>query len=300
MQNPSPLIGQAVGDSLGMPFETLPPDNPTLLAWDGVTYKKSDYHRLRPGQWTDDTMMAKCLAEVLVEGFFPSRVADAYLTWFNSGDLRGMGKATKAALWRLDQGETWEFSGTEGAEGNGSAMRAAPIGAYLVKSPELIADFARVDARITHRSLEAEMGSVAVATTVALLLQGTPREHLVKTLLPALEDCLVRRGLEKIDTFVRQGMALPDILRHVGTGAHVTQTVPAALSVLLLTDSFEEAVVSAIRAGGDTDTTAAIVGAFAGTHYGLDAIPEAWRSGLEQFESLRALEVTLLQGPRLD
>lgn len=289
----SPLVGEAVGDALGMAFETQEGNSEALLQWDGKRYLPSEYHGLRPGQWTDDTMMAKLIAEsiVICGGFYPSDIAERYRAWYRSNDHRGMGKATKAALGRLDQGVSWAESGTEGSEGNGSAMRAAPIGFFFNENPEAIQEFATIEARITHRSLEAEQGSIAVAIGTALLVRKPDLRVFADLVAEHLGDCQIRQGLRKVTFYQQQGdLSAAEALRLLGTRAHVVQTVPSAFAAFLLTKSFEEAVQVAIRAGGDTDTTAAITGALAGTYYGFNQIPQAWRDGLEDLDRLRELE----------
>lgn len=299
----APLVGEAVGDALGMAFETMRPDDDSLTSWDGSTYHPSEYHGLRPGQWTDDTMMAKIITESLVTcgGYYPRDVADRYLAWYRSGNHRGMGKATREALERILNGTPWNRSGVEGAEGNGTAMRAAPLGFFFHEDLVTTREFAQMDARITHRSLEAEMGSVAVALGVALLLNKVEPKELVEKVVEHLADSNVKLGLEKITFYQRQGgVTAAEALRIIGTRAHVTQTVPAAFAAFTMTSSYEETVRVAIRAGGDTDTTAAIAGALAGTFYGINAIPKAWKDNLEDFHHLRRLETKIARGPRSD
>jgi len=129
MNFPAPLLGLAIGDALGMPFETAPRSRPDLLDWDGRSFRNSDdYHGLNPGQWTDDTQMSLALSRTLIEHqqYVPEAAALAYRQWFE-GDCRGIGGSTKRAMEKLCRGVPWTESGTPGAEGNGTAMRAAPF-----------------------------------------------------------------------------------------------------------------------------------------------------------------------------
>lgn len=296
-ENPSPLVGQAIGDSLGMPFETQPANSPELLAWDG-SYLPSEYHNLRPGQWTDDTMMARMIAESLISrnGYYPPDVSKRYVEWFCSGDHRGMGKTTRTALDKLNQGASWAESGIQGAEGNGTAMRAAPIGFFYKEDLPTVREFARLDAKVTHRSHEAEMGSVAVAIGVALLARGkADKTNLVSQVIPWLEGSRIKTCFSYMFSFF-EGLFVKDALRRTGTKAHVVETVPAAFAAFTLTSSYVEAVEAAIRAGGDTDTTAAITGALAGTYYGLEGIPERYTHDLEIFDTLRDIDLQLTKG----
>lgn len=298
-QDPSPLIGEAVGDALGKAFETMKSDDPALLAWNGEMLP-SKHHELQANQWTDDTMMARILAESihLCGGFYPRDVADRYKHWLQVGPPRGMGTATRKALGRLLDGTSWTESGGEGAEGNGTAMRAAPIGIFYHEDFDTIAEFARMDARITHRSLEAEEGSVAVAIGAALALKRVDLRLLVQITAENLRPSAVKNSLCRLTRV--NGESAQEMMQYFGTGAHVVETVPSAFSALLCTKSYEEAVMASIRAGGDTDTTAAIAGALAGTYYGFASIPKRYRQDLEEFHTLRRLERSIVKGPRTD
>lgn len=298
VNDPSPLVGCAVADALGMPFETRLSSDPLLLNWDG-SYLPSEYHKLKPGQWTDDTMMSKRLMESLYicGGFYPRDVANRYLHWYLSGDTRGMGKTTKAALQRLKEGFRWTDSGVENAEGNGTAMRAAPMGAFYHDDPLTVAEFARMESRITHKSIEACEGSAAVALMVAYLWQGVDRFDLLEATLEFLNNSRIKDKLIILNN-TKDRLSLPEAFETFGTNAHVTQTVPSAFAAFMLTNSYEEAVMATIRAGGDTDTTAAITGALAGTYYGFEGIPKKYRLDLERMDHLHKLDSHIGVGPQ--
>lgn len=286
-RTPATLTGLAIGDALGMPFETHPFSSTALHAWDG-SFQSGASNTLQPdmapGQWTDDTKMALGLAESLIEAntYSPVAAAAQYVGWFFSGDHRGMGKATRLALERLIRGHHWLDSGIQGAQGNGTAMRAAPLGLFYHRNPLAAAKAAVIDARITHASKEAEDGSAIVAAAVAILMREdfNPKNLIQSTLYytgfeseVASKLCDVRDFFEdrKFDKVEERLKAAFTLMLQMGTGAHVVQTVPAAFLCFLSTSSFKDAVELAIRAGGDTDTTAAITGALAGTFYGVEA-----------------------------
>ena len=297
ISDPSTLVGEAIGDSLGMAFETRNPDDPLLLNWDG-SYLPSEYHHLNPGQWTDDTMMAKLLMESLFicGGFYPRDLSERYLHWYLAGPLRGMGKTTKASMQRLKSGIPWNDSGIDGAEGNGTAMRIAPMGAFYHEDPLTAAEFARVEARITHKSLEADEGSAAVAVMTALIWKGVSKLSLIGETLPFLRVSKIKEKLTILGD-IQDKTTLEEAFRIFGTRAHVVQTVPSAAAAFILTDSYVDAVTSAIRNGGDTDTTAAVAGALAGTYYGFAAIPKKYKAQLEGIDHFRKLESRINVGP---
>jgi len=288
------LTGLAVGDALGQPFETAQADDPRLLAWDG-RYGSSEYHKLGPGQWTDDTKMSSCIAESLLEykEFNPTDLSRRYLEWYRSGDLRGVGKSTKKALSHLHNKVPWVHSGIVGAEGNGPAMRAAPIGLFYRKYPHIIVKVASTEARITHDSRLAEQGAIAVAMGVAFLAQGVPKEAVLDKVSFYLDDGPIKYSLLSASAQAKRQMEKPwEHLTTMGTKAHILQTVPAAYYAFLANDNYQGTVETAIRAGGDTDTTAAIAGALAGTHYGIEQV-EKYLPELEDASAIRSLEQKL-------
>lgn len=305
---PATLLGLAIGDALGMPFETLEPFSPILMDWDGSFLSGASntlQPERKPGEGTDDTKMAVALAKALLDkaGYEPSAALREYLAWFKSGDHRGIGNATREALTRATQGHTWVSSGVLHAEGNGTAMRVAPLGLYFRKSLTTVSAMARVDATLTHRSFEAQEGSVAVAIGVATLAEGLAEKHNI--LEPVLnfiradpaDPCItmVETRLLDVREFLKTGPDLKKVMEYLiekGTKAHVADTVPAAFLCFVATDNFKDAVELAVRVGGDCDTTAAITGALAGTYYGEDQV-EPYLSQLEGSADLRALNYQL-------
>ena len=134
------LVGCAIGDALGNPFEMDPANKPRLLEWDGLFKEGGTFWWGQPGQYTDDTLMSLALAASLLEfeGFNPEDVGLKYLAWMDSGNTRGIGGTTAAALTNLKLGATYQTSGLthndgKPACGNGTAMRASPIGLWCLK-----------------------------------------------------------------------------------------------------------------------------------------------------------------------
>jgi ADP-ribosyl-[dinitrogen reductase] hydrolase len=296
------LVGCAIGDALGNPFEMLPATNPQLQNWDGFFREGATFwKRANRYQYSDDTLMTMTLSASLLEhnGFDPEDVAKKYLAWYDSGNTRGIGATTATAIARLKMGATWQESGLthsfdgRPAGGNGTAMRASPIGLFYRKDLSKIIEVAVADASITHNSDEPKMGSVAVALATALLSYGDPPLSVWTEVLEVLPDCVVKQKLELAKNEWLNGTEHSAALANIGVSGYVPETVGAAFYCLRATNSFKDAVVMAVKAGGDTDTTAAIVGALAGTYYGLDDIPEEYK-GVENFELLQALTDELI------
>jgi len=296
------LVGCAIGDALGNPFEMKPASSPALKEWDGLFKAGGTFWKGEAGQYTDDTLMSMALTASLIErsGFEPANVAENYLAWYESGNTRGIGTTTANAIHNLQHGATWQESGLKHsidglpAGGNGTAMRASPIGLWYRKEPELLLESAMLDASITHNSFEPKMGSVAVALATAMLANGTATpQDVCYQITDIVTDSIVKEKLLLAQKWLEQGTPLDTIveeaLAEIGVSGYVPETVGAAFFCLGATDNFKDAVVMAVKAGGDTDTTAAIVGALAGTYYGLENIPSEYTETVENFELLQGL-----------
>lgn len=298
MKTIATLVGCAIGDALGNPFEMWDSSELELQNWDGLFKAGGTFWVGEPGQYTDDTLMSIALASSLIENgkFVPEHVASEYLSWYNSGNTRGIGTTTAGAMVNLKLGSQWTESGlthsVDGlpAGGNGTAMRAAPIGLWYRKDPEQLLQVAMDDASITHNSHEPMMGSVAVALAVSLLANGThtPMEAL-ETVLEIVSDSVVREKLAEACAYLKESVEPTEALAKLGVSGYVPETVGAAFYCFCATQNFKDAVVLAVKAGGDTDTTAAIVGALAGTYYGLEGIPSEYKDRVENFQLLQDL-----------
>lgn len=280
---PATLTGLAIGDALGVPFETLHFMSAKLAEWDGRFVASMGINTIQPerqaGEWSDDTIMATSLAASIAEHstYNPVAAAAAYVTWYDSGDHRGMGGNTRAALERLKQGYHWVNAGLLHSEGNGSAMRSAPIGLFYRNSLITAADMARTDSQITHRSIEAQEGSAAMALAVAMLARGIAAPmNVTKAVAELLNESKLRTRLQKDIAWrsesVRSLKETMQYLLEAGTGAHVVESVPAAFMCFAHCTNFKDTVELAVRLGGDTDTVASMAGTLAGTFYGYDQV----------------------------
>jgi ADP-ribosylglycohydrolase len=176
------LIGGAIGDALGVPFETYLVNHPELINWDGKTYLGSKHHGLKPAQYSDDTQMSIMVAESLLnnDGFNPDDLSQRYINWIEDGIARGYGRTTFLAVQNLKSGKHWSESGIAGSYGNGTAMRAAPFGVYFRNDLKSLVEIIKIDSNITHASEEAEAGAIAIALTTAYAVNNDTENLLDK------------------------------------------------------------------------------------------------------------------------
>lgn len=288
------LLGGAVGDALGVPFETKLLNNPALVEWDGKTFLGSEHHKLEPGQYSDDTQMSIMVAESLIEhnGFDPKDLSERYVDWMISGRARGWGKTTLMAIQNLVAGKNWTESGVAGSEGNGTAMRAAPFGVYYRDDIKTLIEVVKVDSAITHASSEAEAGALAIALAAAAGV-NKDTENLLQRIWEFLPDSRVKSSIFSLPSLVNSPFIKPaQALTILGTKANVRETVPSALYCFMKFDNYYDAVLCSIKAGGDTDTTAAIVGGLFGAKLGITAIDKSFHT-VEDFDRLVELDSKL-------
>jgi ADP-ribosyl-[dinitrogen reductase] hydrolase len=304
MKKPAAIVGLAIGDALGQPFEFCGHDMITASDWAGEYRPGSCYKELKPGQWTDDTKMAICLARSLLAAgeFDEQSVAVEYLKWYNSRDLRGIGLQTTRALHNMLEGIPLDECGKiirRGAVcGNGTAMRVAPLGVFFRNDLVKLVKGARADAVLTHNHVDAKDGSVAVAYISALLANGERPLEAIQETIALLSDGHVKEALITGAQLAHESKKWEDALV-IGPQGTAHQTIGTAAFCLLryCDDGFKHVVCNSVRIGGDTDTRGAIAGAWAGIYNGLDDIPEEYLEELEHGEFLQAIDVLLAAGP---
>lgn len=274
------LLGLAIGDALGTTLEFRAPGTfePIDRMLGGGTFG------LAPGQWTDDTSMALCLAESLVEqrGFDPLDQMRRYLRWYREGYLSSTGRCfdigntTRAALERFERtGEP--FSGDEAAStaGNGSIMRLAPIPLFFSGDASTAIARAADSSRTTHAAREAIDACRYMAAIIVRILDGAEWSE-PEDLSPRVAEIASGSFRTKQPPEIR------------GTG-YVVQSLEAALWAVHHTNDFRSAVLNAVNLGDDADTTGAVCGQIAGAMYGASAIPEKWLEVLHARERIIAL-----------
>jgi len=290
------VVGQCVGDALGFMVEGEPPADCRRYIEDIVRAGRAvDMSRgyFRFGQYTDDSQLARELMQSYAEcrGFDPADYARRIAAIFTEDRIVGRGRTTEAAALRLAAGVPWQEAGTPApAAGNGSAMRAGPIGLMFHDDPAARARAAHDQGRITHADPRCSAGAVAIAEAVALALGGgpiaveefvgrlaaaaAPFDGSVANELAQLGDRLVLPPQEAGPIIARAGLQPGFSDRWQGISPYVTSSVLWSLYSFLRTpDDYFEIICTAIAVGGDVDTTAAMAGAIAGARLGLAEVP---------------------------
>ncbi|WP_233608038.1 ADP-ribosylglycohydrolase family protein [Nocardia stercoris] len=282
------LDGLSVGDALGAQF-FVPGSSVTELVAGSVP--------AGPWPWTDDTEMAATLFHEIRSRGAVDRDALAAAFADRCEPYRGYSGNTVALLHEIRDGRPWaEAAGAafdgRGSWGNGAAMRVAPLGAYFAADLDRAAAQAALSAEVTHSHPEAIVGAMAVATAAGFAARtretGCTATEFFDAVDPYLVDGRTATGIRRARRLV--GRSVEEAAYELGNGARVTahDTVPFTLwaAATHLTD-YPAAVTACVRAGGDVDTTAAIVGGIVAAHTGsgrrgaVAGIPPEWLAARE-------------------
>jgi ADP-ribosylglycohydrolase len=297
------LLGLATGDALGTTLEFKPVGSFNLIK-DMVG---GGPFNLAPGQWTDDTSMALCLAESLIkcQGFDPYDQMDRYLKWYREGYLSStgscfdIGNTIHAALMRFEaSGEPYSGSTDPYAAGNGSIMRLAPVPMFYVRDAHMAIEKSSQSSRTTHATRAAVDACRYLGGLLFSALNGLPKDVLLSNRYCPVEGYWDLNPLTNEITEIASGsfkQRQPPQIR--GTG-YVVQSLEAALWAFYTTNTFREGSLAAVNLGEDADTTGAVYGQLAGAYYGESEIPERWRSKLAFQELITSFadQIFLSQG----
>ncbi|MGW4890763.1 ADP-ribosylglycohydrolase family protein [Kitasatospora sp. NPDC004240] len=292
------LLGAAVGDALGVPYEFA-----TVLSdCEHPEMKGGGLGPFAPGEYSDDTQMAVCIAEVAATGAdlrnseALDQIAENFLGWYRgrpadignqtAAVLRAASRATGAPSDRMLSISRRHAATHQYSAGNGSLMRTAVVALAYLDDPQAMAEAATLVSELTHADPDCAAACILWCSGVrTAVLDGTfdgVRAGL--DLLPADQRAIWAARLDEAET-------LPP--RHFGRqNGWVVAALQAAWSAITRTpvpddrpgdgvfaaQHFQLALEAAVRSGNDTDTVAAIAGALLGARWGCSGIPLVWQN----------------------
>ena len=290
------LLGSAAGDALGAAYEfdRVGPVDPAMVGGGNLGWA--------PGEWTDDTQMAICVAEEAAKGLLdPAAVGSRFLDWFKGGP-RDVGNQTRAVLSAsrspavLSATAAAYFQAHPGrAAGNGSLMRTGPVALAATGNDTKLAGLARRVSELTHA--DPLTGDACVLWCVGI--DRAIREDR----LDGVRDGLALLPEERRDFWVA---TIDEAARRppssFNPNGYVVTAFQAALASVLQTPvpitqpcrHLQEALRTVVRVGHDTDTIAAIAGSLLGARWGATAVPATWQAVLHGWPSYRAADLVRL------
>ena len=253
------LWGLIVGDCLGSPVQFMEMDSFPKV----TEMLPCRFFHTPPGYWTDDSAMALCIMQSVVncQGYDLEDIADCFISWYDEGLCSSLdyafdiGTATAEGILGLKRNHF--RNGFEESQGNGSIMRFAP---------SLLLDGG--DNRIIHEVSDLTHASCTIRETIDLMAD------------------ICRTHLSGVKTIV---VSEYSIREEVNNSGWAVSTLQAALWAFHSTTSFEDALIEAVNLGGDADSIGAVCGQIAGAYYGYSAIPERWLAAVKDREKLDKL-----------
>jgi poly(ADP-ribose) glycohydrolase ARH3 len=279
------LLGLAVGDALGAPFEGI--DAYGIYSAFGPARSIVDHPPVDVLCYTDDTQMMIGVAEALLAD---GRIVEpALMRRFaaNFDPARGYGPSARHVIEAARDGGDWEALSRSilpgGSLGNGAAMRVAPLGLAFRDSPDRVWAEAKRSALPTHRHPVGIEGAQLVALAVCLAVHASnPFDR--ASFFDALRS---RAQTEPFQWQLRAAAALgpDDSVATFGSTLRADESVVTAIACFASApDSYEQTIARCISLGGDTDTVAAMAGAIAGARLGVTAVPGPLLAMLEDGE----------------
>jgi ADP-ribosyl-[dinitrogen reductase] hydrolase len=288
------MLGLAAGDALGAAVEFCPPGTFEPL----TDMVGNGPHGLRSGEWTDDTSMALCLADSLIEkrGFDPEDQMKRYCRWYRKGYLSSNGKcfdigyATRFALEKFEHnGDPISGSADPHSAGNGSIMRLAPIPLAYANDPEMAIELSGKSSMTTHCAETCIDACRYFGGLIAGAVKGASKKDMLSPgYRPDGKTWQKGELVEEIFEIAEGRYKYkqpPDIK---GSG-YVVKSLEAALWAFCHATSFEDGCLLAVNLGDDADTTGAVYGQLAGAFYGVDDIPEGWLKKIARRELIERL-----------
>jgi ADP-ribosyl-[dinitrogen reductase] hydrolase len=285
------LVGLAVGDAVGTTVEFKPRGSfPRHTDMTG-----GGPFRLQAGYWTDDTSMALCLAESLF--FDPSLDPEDLLTrfcnWYNHGYNSPTGKCFDIGVTTVTALEKYMYNGSlknnsgDHCAGNGSIMRLAPAAIMHHRDRAVSAKVSAAQSQTTHAS-DATIAACELLSEILInCYTATDKLAVLKVKMqnswPAeVSNIIIENVKDKTESQIR------------ATG-YVIHTLEAAVWCFLNTDSFKDAIITAVNLGDDADTVGAVTGQLAGAYYGESGIPQEWKDKLYDYDKIRNIAIQLGQ-----
>lgn len=279
------LLGLATGDAVGTTLEFQSPGMFSPLD-DMIGGGPFD---LAPGEWTDDTSMALCLAESLIEkqDFDAKDQMDRYLRWYRHGYLSSnnrcfdVGGTVSRSLQRYERsGNPYSGLNDPTTAGNGSLMRLAPVAMFYAQDPAHALYYSAQSSRTTHGAQASVDACQYFAGMLIGALNGVDKEQLLSAYYCPIPGYWDRHRLHSEIAEIADGsykINNPPIIRADG---YVVKSLEAALWAFHNSQSFREGCLLVVNLGDDADTSGAIYGQLAGAYYGEQNIPIEWREKL--------------------
>lgn len=281
------LIGLAIGDAMGAPYEFLGKGYKV-----SSEYKTGGVHNVSIGEFTDDTSMALCLAQSIIDlnDFDELDQMNNYLKWYRDGYMSTRGKCFDIGNTTRNSIRAFEHSkktlrytntGSRESNGNGTIMRLAPVVMRYHDSDDLL-NYAKKSSLTTHRGEEAYKCTILLAEIIRNCYIFNNKELIIENSSKYFTDNITYEIINTLTPFVEP------------TG-YCVNTMIVALRGFLQFDNFIDGLLYCISLGDDTDTVGAVYGQIAGAYYGLSEIPQYYKDNLQWYGTILEMSKQLIK-----
>ncbi len=263
-------LGLAIGDALGATVEFMTPTEIHHNYGIHDTIRGGGWLHLPVGQVTDDTTMSLALGRAILEGngFDTLLIARSFDHWMR-GKPVDIGHTVRRGLMHFRRTGQPFVAENEMDGGNGACMRCLPVAlATHGSNVEWISEANRRQAHVTHHNRLSDAACECVIAMVQMSLSGAAKAQLLNGPVATLITHHPQFSYEQ--------------KHRSNPNGYVVETLQAVLQAFSETNSFEECLVNVVNRGGDADTTGAIAGMIAGALYGLESLPQRWRSRMNK------------------
>ena len=305
----SSLLGLAVGDALGVPLEFLGQEEVRSLCVEGYLTEGRHGSFFPEGSFSDDTSMTIAAMDAIIQDrgkIDYDHVMRHFLAWwygreavseggrsysrYSSREFPfGLGCICGEAMANYLRGASALSAGpTEYmSNGNGSLMRIYPFSAWAIYhglSDSEMAELLGNGSRLTHGAEISRMACLIYTLLLREILGGKSfREAFLSAVSVNYASWFSPETLNAFGRLLDPSGRFEKVPESQIRGeGYVLDSLEVAVWSLLHTESYRDAILTAINFGYDTDTNASITGALAGALYGKRAIPEAWLRKLER------------------
>ena len=304
------LIGFAVGDAYGVPYEFV--SRSEIMNYElggmigkdtGVPFDSRWGNIIPSGAWSDDTSMLIASMDSIVKNngeILYDDIMQKFLNWWEKGEYTsldtpfGLGSNVSASLDRYKKGTPALEAGgkMKSDNGNGALMRILPFSLYCISknlNMDDTVDLINKASGLTHGHNISKMCCFMYTELLreAIRTKDVTRAFTAMTSLP-LEKYYSIYNIESLGS-LRTSRFYFTKESDINESGYVVDTLQAVMYSLLQSNNYEDSIKTAVRLGYDTDTNAGLTGAVAGIIYGKESIPEEWLSKLRKRDLLESL-----------
>ena len=290
----SAIMGVAVGDAVGVPYEFSSrqdmQENPATDMTGYGTYNQPH------GTWSDDSSLTFCLAESLVKGYNLEEISKKFIQWKDEAywtarnEVFDIGITTSKSILRLkrliNENKIEELNHQKGKggsdeNGNGSLMRIIPL-LFYIKGKSIHEQFEIIweVSALTHRHIRAAMSCLIYLKIGEYILNGMDKKGAYhqsrKDIGNFWDDIKFPMDERKHFNKLIQNDITKTSEDELLSGGYVIEVLESSIWFFLKKGNYRDAIIGIINLGHDTDTSAAITGGLAGLYYGVYGIPSYW------------------------